>query len=151
MDHLLFIRQLDLSVPVDALRGWHFRPGAFERLTPPWERAVVLEPMETLADGARVVIEVGIGPFRRRWVAEHELTATGFVDRQIEGPFAFWEHDHRFEPLDEEKSRLTDVIRYRLPFGRIGRVLGARFVAQRLDRLFRYRHAMTLAMLEEAL
>lgn len=148
MDDLLFIRQLDLPVPVEALRDWHFRPGAFECLTPPWERATVVEPLETITDGAKAVIEVGIGPLRCRWVAEHWLTPTGFVDRQIEGPFAFWEHDHRFEPLEEDKSRLTDTIRYRPPLGWIGRTIGAPFVARRLDRLFHYRHATTLAALE---
>ncbi len=148
MGDLLFIRRLDLSVPVEALRDWHFRPGAFERLVPPWERATVVEPLEAITDGAKAVIEVRIGPLRRLWVAEHDLTPAGFVDRQIEGPFAFWEHDHRFEPLGESASRLTDTIRYRLPLGWIGRAIGAPLVARRLDRLFRYRHAATLAALE---
>jgi ligand-binding SRPBCC domain-containing protein len=145
MEDLHFVRSSEMPAPVGALRDWHFRPGAFARLTPPWERARVIESPEPLRDGARAVIEVGLGPFRKRWVALHEVTEWGFVDRQAEGPFAKWEHRHRFEPIDETRSRLTDEIAYRLPFGWLGRLFGARLVERKLDRLFRYRHEATAA------
>lgn len=149
MQDLRFVRSSEMPAPVEALREWHLRPGAFARLTPPWERARVVESPEPLRDGARAVIEVGIGPFRKRWVALHELTDWGFVDRQAEGPFAKWEHRHRFEAIDGQRSRLTDEIVYRLPFGRTGRLFGAGLVARKLDRLFRYRHEATAAALLE--
>ncbi len=143
MSDLTFTRSCEVDAPVEALREWHFRPEAFARLTPPWEKATVIEAPGALVDGARAVIEVGIGPFKKRWIAEHEITATGFIDRQIEGPFAFWEHTHCFEAINGEKSRLTDSIRYRLPFGLAGRLFGRPLVERKLDRLFRYRHAIT--------
>jgi len=143
MSVLTFTRSSEIAVPVEALREWHFRPEAFARLTPPRERATVIESPGALVDGARAVIEVRIGPIKQRWVAEHEITDEGFIDRQIEGPFAFWEHTHRFEAISDGKSRLTDSIRYRLPFGLIGRVFGKPFIERKLDRLFRYRHAVT--------
>lgn len=150
MSHLTFTRSCEIDAPVEALRDWHFRPGAFARLTPPWEKARVLSLAEPLTDGARAIIEVGIGPVRKRWIAEHEITPTGFIDRQIEGPFAFWEHDHRFEPITATTSRLTDSIRYRLPLGWLGRLFGKSLVERKLDRLFRYRHAVTAADLAAA-
>lgn len=143
MSVLTFTRSSEIDVPVEALREWHFRTEAFARLTPPWEKTSVIEAPGALVDGARAVIEVGIGPIKQRWVAEHEITAGGFIDRQIEGPFAFWEHTHRFEAISDDKSRLTDSIRYRLPFGLAGRVFGKSFIERKLDRLFRYRHAIT--------
>ncbi len=144
---LTFIRSCEIDAPVERLRDWHFQPGAFARLTPPWEKARVIVMPEPLADGAVAIIEVGIGPFRKRWVAVHELTRDGFIDRQQEGPFAFWEHEHRFEAIDPHRSRLTDAIRYRLPLGQIGRIFGKPLVERKLDRLFRYRHAVTAAAL----
>jgi len=143
MSYLTFTRSTEIAAPVGDLREWHFRDGAFADLNPPWERARVIEAPGALVDGARAVIEVGIGPFRKRWIAVHEITATGFIDRQLEGPFAFWEHDHRFEAITNSSSRLTDTIHYRLPFGWIGRTFGRPFVERKLDRLFRYRHAVT--------
>lgn len=150
MSTLTFTRSCEIDAPVDRLREWHFQAGAFARLTPPWEKARLISLPGTLTDGAIAVIEVGIGPLKQRWVAVHEITAGGFIDRQQEGPFAFWEHEHRFEPITPTTSRLTDTIRYRLPFGWIGRLFGKPFVTRKLDRLFRYRHAVTAADLAAA-
>jgi ligand-binding SRPBCC domain-containing protein len=143
-----FEQSVDIAAPAAALRAWHFQDGAFERLNPPWEKARVIESPGALVDGARAVIEVNLGPLRRRWVAEHEITEDGFIDRQVEGPFALWEHHHRFLPVDENSSRLVDSIRYRLPLGWLGRIFGDRFVRARLERMFRYRHEVTRAALE---
>lgn len=145
MSPLTFTRSCEIAAPVERLRDWHFQPGAFTRLTPPWEKTRVIAMAEPLNDGAIAIIEVGIGPLRKRWVAVHEITEWGFLDRQREGPFAFWEHEHRFEALTPATSRLTDSIRYRLPLGWIGRIFGRPFVERKLDRLFRYRHAVTAA------
>jgi ligand-binding SRPBCC domain-containing protein len=139
----LFIRSTEIAAPAAALRAWHFEEGAFQRLTPPWEKVRILESPFPLRDGSRAVVEVRIGPFRRRWIAVHEITEHGFIDRQSGGPFALWEHEHRFEPVDDRTSRLTDRIRYRLPFGWPGRLFGGPFVERKLDRLFRYRHEVT--------
>lgn len=143
MSDLTFTRSCEIDAPVEALRHWHFRPGAFVRLNPPWEKATVLSMPEPLVDGSRAIIEVGIGPVRKRWIAEHEITPTGFIDRQIEGPFALWEHEHRFEAITPKTSRLTDSIRYRLPLGWLGRLFGKPIVERKLERLFRYRHTVT--------
>jgi ligand-binding SRPBCC domain-containing protein len=148
MPDLTFTRSCEIDASVEALRDWHFRPGAFARLTPPWEKARVLSMPEPLTDGARAIIEVAIGPVRKRWIAEHEITPTGFIDRQIEGPFAFWEHDHCFEAVTPATSRLTDTIRYRLPLGWLGRLFGKPFVERKLGLLFRYRHSVTIADLD---
>lgn len=139
----LFIRSTEIAAPVAALRDWHFEEGALRRLIPPWERVDVVASPFPLRDGSRAVLEKRIGPLRRRWVAVHEITEGGFIDRQTEGPFAFWEHEHRFESVDARTSRLTDRIRYRLPFGWPGRIFGRPFVERKLDRLFRHRHEVT--------
>ena len=36
--------------------------------------------------------------------------ALEFSDRQVEGPFAAWEHTHRFVPVDDERSELIDLM-----------------------------------------
>jgi len=138
-----FTRATPIDVSAEDLRAWHFRPGAFGRLTPPWENASLVVDPGGITDGAQATIEVGIGPVKQRWVAEHRLTYDGFVDRQVEGPFAHWEHYHRFEAIDEGRSRLVDEIHYRLPFGLLGGAFGGPMVADKLDRMFRYRHAVT--------
>ena len=81
-------RTSTLPVSAEEAFAWHERPGAFERLTPPWERVTVLERSGGIGDGARTVIVVRVGPARFRWVAVHRDYVEGhrFVDEQVEGP-----------------------------------------------------------------
>jgi uncharacterized protein (TIGR01777 family) len=116
-------------------------------LQPPWEPVEVEGSEGTFGtDGYRVRLRVPfVGPFRRTWVALHEnfLPGRAFVDRQVRGPFAFWEHTHRFVDEGPESSALEDHVGYRLPLGAAGRILGGRVVHRRLQRMFAYRHAVT--------
>lgn len=142
-----FNRTSSIQASRDELRDWHFRPGAFLRLNPPWEKANVIESPESLADGARAVIELEMGPFRPKWVAEHHLLEDGFVDTQVKGPFAAWRHEHHFLG-DGETSRLTDDITYRAPFGILGDTFGGWMIRRKLEKMFRYRHEVTKQDLE---
>src|SRR5262245_46945652 len=101
---LVVERQSRLPVPADEAFAWHARPGAFERLSPPWEHIEVLERSGGIEDGSRVVLRVRSGPVRMRWVAVHRdyVRDRQFVDEQVEGPFTHWAHLHRFEPLGED-------------------------------------------------
>ena len=99
MPVLHFTKSSDINAPVGALRDWHFRRGAFGRLNPPWEKARVISEPGPLVDGFRAVIEIQAGPIKQHWVADHEITGDGFIDRQASGPFAHWEHHHRFEAI----------------------------------------------------
>ncbi|MEM7696861.1 MAG: TIGR01777 family oxidoreductase [Verrucomicrobiota bacterium] len=144
-----FRKATPIHCDADALRAWHFRDGAFDRLLPPWERAEIIEAPASLAGGDRAIIDTKIGPITQRWIAEHELTDEGFVDRQAAGPFAEWTHHHRF--LDHgERSELVDDISYRLPFGKPGEWFGGWMVRSKLERMFRYRHEVTRLDLERA-
>ena len=50
-------RSSRLPFSAESVFAWHERPGAFERLTPPWERAEVLEENERVtADGKKPAV-----------------------------------------------------------------------------------------------
>jgi len=130
----------------DDVFAWHARPGAFQRLVPPWA-PVRLESFEGIREGDRAVLRIGIRSLALRWVAEHHDVVEGrqFCDRQVQGPFAHWDHTHRFEPDEtspESASTLVDHIEYALPGGPIGRALTP-LVEPELERQFRYRHRIT--------
>lgn len=127
---------------MDELEAWHRRPGALERLRPPWERVELVSSGEDVEPGTRRVLRVGRFPFRSRWVAEHRPLeeGRGFRDVQVEGPFARWEHEHRFEADGPEASVLEDRVEYALPLGPLGRAVAGRWVRRRLERTFAYRH-----------
>ncbi|MFT7619762.1 MAG: hypothetical protein ACI97A_003419 [Planctomycetota bacterium] len=145
-----FRKTSTIQVTPEALEAWHHAPGAFRRLTPPWERMRIVEEPAEIADGTRAVIAMKAGPLWTKWIAEHQDCRPGesFTDVQVKGPFAHWEHTHRFQGISADSSELIDEIDYRLPFGPIGRIFGNPFVRRKLESTFRYRHALTKMDLE---
>jgi uncharacterized protein (TIGR01777 family) len=142
-----FVRSLPLPVTAAEAFAWHERPGAFERLTPPWERVDVESHVGGIRDGARVVLRARVGPFTTRWRLEHRDYVAGcqFHDVQLAGPFASWRHRHLFRDDGPARSVLTDDIELTTPLGGLGALVAGRTIHRRLDRLFAYRHAVTAA------
>jgi len=138
-----------LAAPPETVFDWHARPGAFQRLTPPWA-PVRLEAFEGIGEGDRAVIRLGPGPLGIRWVAEHHSVEPGrqFADRQVEGPFASWNHVHRMESAPEGGTVLTDHLTYEPPFGPAGALADRLLGEAELDRQFAYRHRITATDLQ---
>ena len=138
-----------MPVSAEELFAWHARPGAFERLMPPWEHIELRQAVRSLSDGARAEFSIPFGPFQKRWIAEHHALTDGigFRDHQVVGPFARWEHTHRMTPAETTNSAswLEDRIQYDVPLGLIGRMLAGRSIRQSLERTFAYRHRITAA------
>ena len=138
------VREVTLPCSAQAAFAWHARPGAFKRLTPPWERVELISATGGIEDGARLELKSFVGPLPLTWVAEHFDYREGaqFCDRQISGPFAFWEHRHRFEPTGPDACKLIDDITYRLPLRPFSNIARGR-VRRKLIRMFAYRHTIT--------
>lgn len=139
--------EMSSELPVSAAEAfdWHCRPGAFLRLAPPWE-SIELESSDGIEEGARATIRMKLGPFSRKWIAEHHDIIPGrqFKDRQLTGPFSEWDHTHLLEPESSDRCILTDRIEYRPPLGMLGEMFGGRLIRRQLQRTFQYRHALTL-------
>lgn len=145
--------QFASEIPATAAEvwAWHSRPGAFERLTPPWEAVALLARSgPRLEDGLRVTLGVGPPPFRLRWVAEHRdcVPGRGFRDVQVSGPFALWSHHHEMRDAGDGSSVLSDDLSVALPLHRLLRPIAEPLLRRKLERLFRFRHAVTRGDLE---
>jgi uncharacterized protein (TIGR01777 family) len=136
-------RTSTLAVSAEEAFAWHERPGAFQRLMPPWERVTVLERSGGIRDGARTVVKFQVGPARFRWVAVHRdyVQDRRFVDEQVEGPFTRWVHEHRFEPAGPAAVRYTDRIEFGTPLGAVGAEAARCLARPRAKRMLAYRHA----------
>jgi hypothetical protein len=134
-------RSVRLPFPADTVFAWFTRPGALERLTPPWERVQVLERSGGIEDGGQVTVKIG-SPFGFRWVARHRDYEPGrqFADEQIRGPFSRWVHLHRVEPDGNAACVLTDRIEYMPPLGAAGSAAAPALIRPRLDRMLTYRY-----------
>ncbi len=134
----VFEKTVRIDAPPAEVFAWHERPGALERLTPPWDSMEVLDHPASLRPGSRALLKVRMGPLGWKWEAVHTEYAppSFFADEQRRGPFGHWRHEHRFEPLNRGRCRMTDRITFRLP-GPLWttRLFGAR-VLNRLERTF---------------
>jgi uncharacterized protein len=142
-----YLARSPMPAPARAVFDWHGRPGAFERLNPPFDPVEVVEHSGGIAVGARTVLRVRLGPVPTTWVAVHTALVDGasFSDRQESGPFALWEQTHRMRPEGVDRSVLEDEVHYRLPLGRLGKLAGGGLVRVKLESLFAYRHALLAA------
>ncbi len=145
-----FTKSTKINAPAEAVFAWHEREGAFERLTPPWEPVRIVRRTGSIHDGDRLEMEMGKPPASIRWVAEHRDYRPGasFCDVQVRGPFARWEHTHRVEPNGPDSCTLTDDIRYELPLGSLADAVAGGFVRRKIERMFHYRHDVTLRDIE---
>ncbi len=105
-----------------------------------------------LRDGVEVALRVRIGPVRLLWVSKLSECRPGksFRDTQIRGPFAAWSHLHLMEPDGATDCWLEDRVDYAPPFGFLGRWFGGWFVRRKLNRLFDYRHRVTVEAFQRA-
>jgi uncharacterized protein (TIGR01777 family) len=147
-----FEKKSEMPASASDLFAYHARKGAFSRLTPPFERARVVQEIDALRDDAKAVVEVSIGPVKQRMVATHHdvVEGKGFVDRQLDGPFAFYEHTHSFEDGGDGTSILVDRVVYELPRVPLGDVVAGDYARRRFERVFAHRHATTRLDLELA-
>lgn len=135
------------------LYQWHSQPRAFGRLTPPWEKVRIIDRQGGIEPGSTAVIATRLlGPIQGTWTAQHESLNDlaegefGFADRQLKGPFAHWRHQHRFVPVQEasDSCELIDRIDWVAPLGFLGKWFGAPIVRSKLNRMFAYRHEITV-------
>jgi len=124
-----------IDAPIYEVFDWHTRPGAFARLSPPWQPGRIVAEANSLKDGRA---ELGF-PGGLRWVADHQPDGYDpprrFVDSiGTEGlaslPLGLavrWRHTHDFEEVSDERTRVIDRVDTPVP-------------ARALRAMFCYRH-----------
>jgi len=135
-----FIHRALFDCTAEELYAFHSRPGALERLLPPWDGSEIAWKEGTIAPGGRVLIKLRPGPLTIDWEAHHveEIPGILFRDIQHRGPFARYRHTHAFADTDLG-AELTDTIEFALPCQRLLPPLSARQVMTTLARIFSYR------------
>ncbi|GAB3272351.1 hypothetical protein GCM10027586_21230 [Kineococcus gypseus] len=81
----------------------------------------------------------------RRWCMTSRVTAYErphrFVDEQVRGPFRTLRHEHLFEALSAQRTRMTDRMGITAPAGPLGTAVTHLLLAPYLRRLLRQRAA----------
>lgn len=147
-----FIKKTKISVPVETLFSWHARKGAIARLTPPWAPLKMISGnMDGIQKGVKVKFKLTLFKIPMIWESEHIEYKENreFKDRQIKGPFAKWEHTHRFIPDGRENSIMEDRLEFELPFGLLSRPFYG-IAMKEFEKMFHYRHRVLKYDLENS-
>lgn len=118
------------------------------KITPAWLGFRVLTPGPIhLATGSRIRYRLSLHGAPVSWTTEIRRwdPPRRFIDIQLGGPYRLWHHTHRFEESNGG-TKMTDVVRYRLPFGILGRWINRVMVRRDLQRIFDYRNEQIRAL-----
>jgi len=132
------------TLPVDREVLWEFIsvPQNLNKITPPdMAFEIIGEPPEKTYAGLLLEYRVKVPLLGwSTWLTEIKYVEEGvsFMDEQRVGPYKLWLHTHKLEDVDGG-TRMTDDIRYLVPFGPIGLLANAVFVGRTLRRIFDYR------------
>ena len=112
-----------------------------EAITPGWLGFTMISPQPIdMRAGTLIDYRLKLHGLPVRWRTRIEVwePPERFVDVQVRGPYALWEHTHTFERDGEEAVVIGDRVRYALPLGAFGD-LGHAFVRRDLERIFDHR------------
>ena len=134
-------RQQWIARPIDEVFQFFSDARNLGEITPSWLSFRILTPGPIRIEaGTRIRYRLSLHAIPLGWTTEIRqwLPPFRFVDVQVRGPYRLWHHTHRFESKDGGTC-MTDIVRYRLPFGIIGRAMHFLKVRRDLERIFDYR------------
>jgi len=127
--------------PVDDMFAFFSDAHNLEELTPPWLRFRILTRAGTgIEQGVEIRYTLRVHGMPVFWRTEIRSWKAPFrfTDVQRNGPYRLWHHTHRFA-AENGGTRMTDVVRYRLPFGVLGSIAHRLFVKSDVEKIFDYR------------
>lgn len=97
--------------PVEVVSAFHSRSAAMAAITPPPLIVQIHDAPQVLGEGDEMAFSLWLGPLPLRWRARIEdVTSSGFVDRQVQGPMGHWQHRHTFVPVDDATTQVVDEV-----------------------------------------
>ena len=127
--------------PIEEVFSFFSAAENLEQITPPWLGFKILNVTPgPLTKGSEIRYSLQLHGIPIHWRTEIRtwIPPFRFVDIQRSGPYRLWHHTHTFQ-AHGNSTRMTDVVRYTLPFGILGRIVHALNVRADVRRIFDYR------------
>lgn len=127
-----------VPTPLDETFAFFSDAVNLEKLTPAWLNFQIRSegPLK-MREGLEIDYAIVLHGFPIPWKTRIDVWEPGvrFVDRQVNGPYVWWHHEHRFEATSGGGTRVIDHVEFvpRL------RLLTSRFVRRDVERIFEFR------------
>jgi ligand-binding SRPBCC domain-containing protein len=135
-------RSQRVGIPIEHAFAFYADTHNLEPMTPPWLHfRLINDGPVTMEAGALLDYTLKLHGVPIRWTTRIETwdPPSGFVDTQLKGPYALWEHTHVFEDDGKDGTVIHDRIRYAVPLGPLGAIAHRLFIRRDLRRIFDYR------------
>lgn len=112
-----------------------------EKITPPTLNFKIKRMSSSeIQQGTEIDYKIKIHGIPAKWKTEIDewQPPYKFVDNQKLGPYREWHHTHEFRPFCGG-TLVVDKVRYRLPLGYVGWVLGTNFIHKDVEHIFSFR------------
>ncbi len=141
----IYTLQKTTYMPISIEQAWDFFSLAsnLEKITPKeLDFRIIAKPdVPRIFSGMRIQYKVRpLLNIAVKWETEIlEVDAPfKFMDKQLKGPYAMWEHTHLFEEVPGG-VKMTDTVSYALPLGWLGLFMHNIVVKKKLEEIFTYR------------
>ena len=122
---MIYHHRFEVQAPLKTVADFHSQSASMGAITPPPVIVKIHHAPEVLQEGDEMDFTMWLGLLPIRWVATIEdVSPTGFVDRQIRGPFTRWEHRHTFIPVNATTTAVVDEVTAELSSNPFWRALG---------------------------
>lgn len=148
----LFQRSVVLDAAPETVFRFHEDPRNIRQISPRLLTATIVRAGRAARVGDEFTLDLGLfGITLTRWIGIWREVEPGrrLIDEARRSPFAFFRHQHEFQPVVSRKpdeasqTRMTDHVTYRLPGGWLGKLLGETVIRALLVLAFADRHRRT--------
>lgn len=143
MPYYQFTQSQKIPSSIDTVWDFISNPNNLKEITPPFLDFQVTHRPESSKMYAGMIITYMVKPIFGipvKWITEitHVREKEYFVDEQRLGPYRFWHHQHKIQPI-ENGVLMTDIVTYIPPFYFLGSIANRLFIKKKLNEIFRFR------------
>jgi uncharacterized protein len=129
--------------PLEEVFSFFSKAENLEAITPPWLNFhIVNQSTPQMKKGTLINYKLKIHGVPVQWKSRIDSWVPNqeFSDTQVRGPYAKWEHTHRFQPVTGG-TLIRDRVLFRLPAATLSQPLMGKFIRNDIQKIFDFRRS----------
>lgn len=132
------------NLPISVSEAWDFlsNPDNLKVITPDYMGFHIQSKADRPMYAGQIIeyIVTPILGIKTKWVTEitHVKKEEYFVDEQRFGPYSLWHHTHFIKEINGG-VQMEDIVKYKLPLGKLGQLAHPILVKPKLNEIFEFR------------